>query len=154
MYTLSTISSYHVSDPPETYIYDIIPVSGGVAAISSDDSLRFFDPTNLDAGPLHSVRRVNADVTCMQVLGSGELGDGSVVCTAGRDGKAVMLDPRTGGRVGEVASGELACYSWHLQISSTLCSASLRDISRRFSLFLFLLHMTRRLNLKGIVRVW
>jgi SEL1 protein len=113
MYALSTTSSYHVSDPPETYIYDISPVSGCLAAISSDDSLRFFDPTNLDAGPVNSVRRVNADVTCMEVLGSGDCGEGSIICTAGRDGKVVMLDPRTGGKVGEVASGEflfLAVY--------------------------------------------
>jgi SEL1 protein len=113
MYTLSTTSSYHISDPPETYIYDISPVSGCLAAISSDDSLRFFDPTNLDAGPVNSVRRVNADVTCMEVLGSGDCGEGSIICTAGRDGKVVMLDPRTGGKVGEVASGEflfLAVY--------------------------------------------
>jgi len=111
MYTLSTISSYHVSDPPETYVYDIIPVSGGLSAISSDDSLRFFDPTNLDAGPVNSIRRVNSDVTCMKVLGSGDFGEGAIVCTAGRDGKVVMLDLRTGAKVGEVASGGfLLCF--------------------------------------------
>jgi SEL1 protein len=106
MYSLPTTSSYHVSDPAETYIYDIVPISGGLAAISSDDSLRFFDPTNLDAGPVSSVRRVNADVTCMKALGSREFADGAVVCTAGRDGQVAMLDPRTGAKVGEVASGK------------------------------------------------
>ena len=45
-------------------------------------------------------------MTCMKVLGSGELGEGAVVCTAGRDGKVVMLDPRTWAKVGEVSSGE------------------------------------------------
>lgn len=55
---------------------------------------------------MNSVRRVNTDVTCMKVLGSGELGEGAVVCTTGRDGKVVMLDPRTGAKVGEAASGE------------------------------------------------
>lgn len=105
MYSLSTTSSFHVSDPQSTYIYDIIPVSGGLAAISSDDSLRFFDPTNLDAGPVSSVRRVNTDVTCVKALGRGESGDEWIVCTAGRDGRVAMLDPRTGAKVGEVASG-------------------------------------------------
>lgn len=108
MYTLSTTSSFYVSEPSETYIYDIIPVSGGLAAISSDDSLRFFDPLNLDEGPVNSVRRVNTDVTCMKALGGGEFGDGAIVCTAGRDGTVAMLDPRTGAKVGEVASGK-----WH-----------------------------------------
>jgi hypothetical protein len=117
MYTLSTTSSYHISDPLETYIYDFVPVPSGLAAISSDDSLRFFDPTNLDAGPVNSVRRVNADVTCMKVLGSGEFGEGSIVCTAGRDGKVVMLDSRTGAKVGEVTSGELLSYSPQFLVS-------------------------------------
>jgi SEL1 protein len=105
MYALSTTSSFHVSDPASTYIYDITPVSGGLAAISSDDSLRFFDPANLDAGPVNSVRRVNTDVTCMKALGGGELGNGSIVCTAGRDGRVAMVDPRSSAKVGEVASG-------------------------------------------------
>lgn len=106
MYSLFTTSSFHVSDPESTYIYDITPVSGGLAAISSDDSLRFFDPANLDAGPVNSVRRVNTDVTCMKALGGGEFGDGAIVYTAGRDGRVAMLDPRTGAKVGEVACGQ------------------------------------------------
>ena len=106
MYSLSAASSFQISDPASTYIYDIIPLSVGLAAISSDDNLRFFDPTNLDAGPVNSVRRVNTDVTCMRALGGREFGDGSVVCTAGRDGKVAMLDPRTAAKVGEAASGQ------------------------------------------------
>ena len=105
MYSLSTTSSFHVSDPQSTYIYDIVPVFGGVAAISSDDSLRFFDPMNLDAGPISSIRRVNAHVTCIKLLGEVESGDDAIVCIAGRDGRVAILDLRTATKVAEVASG-------------------------------------------------
>jgi WD40 repeat protein len=109
MYTLSTTSSYHVSSPADTYIYDLAIVSSGLAAISSDNSLRLFDPTNLDAGPVKEVKNVNADVTCMKVFG-GEAGApggrGVVVCTAGRDGKVGLWDPRSGTRIGEITSGK------------------------------------------------
>jgi SEL1 protein len=104
MYTIPDISAYRISNPAETYVYDIVPVGNGLAAISSDDSLRFLDPLALENGPVHSVKKVNADVTCLSAFAS-EGGD-VVVCTGGRDGRVVLLDPRNGSKVGEVRSGE------------------------------------------------
>lgn len=66
MYNLNTISSFHVTDPADTYIYEIIQVAGGLASISSDDSLRLLDPLALNGGPVNSIRRVNTDVTCLK----------------------------------------------------------------------------------------
>lgn len=116
MYNLNTISSFHVTDPADTYIYDIVPVAGGLASISSDDSLRLLDPLALNAGPVNSIRRVNTDVTCLKALSTGAEGDALIVATAGRDGKVCLWDPRSGGKVGEVRSGELRflCHWLHL----------------------------------------
>jgi hypothetical protein len=103
MYTLNEISAF-TSPEPDTYIYNIVPISSGLAAISSDNSLRLLDPLNLNGRPINSVRLINQNVTCLKAFGrSGEL---EMVCTAGRDGRVVLLDPRTGAKVGEVRSGE------------------------------------------------
>ncbi|TVY29926.1 putative WD repeat-containing protein [Lachnellula hyalina] len=105
MYTLESVDSFHISSPENTYIYDIVPVAGGVATISSDDSLRLLDPLSLNGPPINSVKKVNTDVTCLKALG-GE--DAAVVCTAGRDGSVKVLDPRTGGVVATVRSDQNA----------------------------------------------
>lgn len=100
MYSLSCISEFKITTPENTYVYNIIPCASGIAAISSDDSLRLLDPLALSGQPLNSIRRVNTDVTCLTAA------DGSVVATAGRDGRVCLVDLRTGERVGEVRSGE------------------------------------------------
>jgi SEL1 protein len=108
MYTLDAVDSFQITDPADSYIYDVVPVAGGLAIISSDDILRLLDPLNLSGPPLNSVRRVNTDVTCLKSL--GEIGDAqSIVATSGRDGKVNLVDLRSagGGRVGSVSSGEL-----------------------------------------------
>ncbi|KAF4632481.1 hypothetical protein G7Y89_g5643 [Cudoniella acicularis] len=108
MYTLDAISAFHVSSPENTYIYDIVPVSGGLAAISSDDSLRVLNPLALNGEPINSVRRVNTDVTCLKAVNSSVEGDAVVVCTAGRDGRVCLVDVRTGSRVAEVRTDQNA----------------------------------------------
>lgn len=107
MYNLRTTSSFHVAKPAGTYVYDIVPVAAGLAAISSDDSLRLLDPLALNAGPVNEIKKVNADVTCLKAVSVGGEGDAVVVCTAGRDGRVALWDPRSGAKVGEVRSGEL-----------------------------------------------
>jgi len=107
MYNLNTTSSFHITSPAGTYVYDIVPVAAGLAAISSDDSLRLLDPLTLNAGPVNEIKKVNADVTCLKAVNAGGEGDAVVVCTAGRDGKVALWDPRSGAKVGEVRSGEL-----------------------------------------------
>ncbi|KAH6711732.1 hypothetical protein BKA61DRAFT_487706 [Leptodontidium sp. MPI-SDFR-AT-0119] len=106
MYNLRTTSSFHVAKPAGTYVYDIVPVAAGLAAISSDDSLRLLDPLALNAGPVNEIKKVNADVTCLKAVSVGGEGDAVVVCTAGRDGRVALWDPRSGAKVGEVRSGD------------------------------------------------
>jgi hypothetical protein len=109
MYSLNAVDSFHISEPKDTYIYDITRCHAGLAAISSDDSLRLFDPLALSGPPLNSIRRVNTDVTCLKAINSSAEGDALIVCTAGRDGRVCLLDPRTGQRIGEVRVGKLGC---------------------------------------------
>jgi hypothetical protein len=107
MYALNAVDSFHISDPKDTYIYDIVPVAAGLAAISSDDSLRLLDPLALSGTPLNSIWRVNKDVTCLKAINSSTEGDALIVCTAGMDGKVCLLDSRTGAKIGEVRTGKL-----------------------------------------------
>ncbi|KAL2059996.1 hypothetical protein VTL71DRAFT_9818 [Oculimacula yallundae] len=117
MYNLNTTSSFHVAKPAGTYVYDVVPVAAGLAAISSDDSLRLLDPLALNAGPVNEIKNVNKDVTCLKAVSVGSEGDAVVVCTAGRDGRVVLWDPRSGSKAGEVRSEgnapilSLACSS-------------------------------------------
>ena len=115
MYTFNTVDSFHISEPRDTYIYDIVPVAAGLATISSDDSLRLLDLQSLSGPPKNSVRRINTDVTCLKAF-SATGGDAELVCTAGRDGRICIVDPRSGGMVGEVGTGKL-----HFPISLYLC---------------------------------
>ena len=107
MYTLNAVDSFQISEPKDTYIYDIVSIAGGLAAISSDDSLRLFDPLALSGAPLNSIRQVNTDVTCLKAINSSTEADALIVCTAGRDGKVCLLDPKSGARIGEVRTGGL-----------------------------------------------
>ncbi|TVY84732.1 putative WD repeat-containing protein [Lachnellula suecica] len=105
MYTLEAVDAFHISSPTDTYIYDIIPVAGGLATISSDDSLRLLDPLSLNGTPINLVKSVNKDVTCLKAL----RGDDAVaVVTAGRDGSVRVLDPRTGSTVAQVKTEQNA----------------------------------------------
>jgi hypothetical protein len=105
MYTLEATDSFRIPTP-DTYIYDIISIAAGVAVISSDDSLRLLDPLALNGAPINSVRMINESVTCLKAFSPNADGGAEIVCTAGRDGRAVLLDPRSGSRVDEVRSGE------------------------------------------------
>ena len=53
---------------------------------------------------------VGKQVTCLEAFGesggNGVVGNAVVVCTAGRDGRVRVLDPRSGAVVGEVGDGE------------------------------------------------
>ena len=107
MYTLYNTSTHKTgTSQNSTYIYDIILTGAGLAAISSDDSLRLLDPTQLDGAPLNSVRQVNRDVTCLRVLN-----EAGIVATGGRDGRVVITDLRSGERVGEVSSGKFLDFA-------------------------------------------
>jgi SEL1 protein len=107
MYTLNAVDSFHISEPKDIYIYDILPVAAGLAAISSDNSLRLLDPLALSGTPLNSIRRLHTDVTCLNAVNTTTEGDALIVCTAGRDGRVCLLDPRTSAIIGEARTGEL-----------------------------------------------
>jgi WD40 repeat protein len=112
MYTLDATDSFAIEQPSGTYVYDIVPVAGGIVSISSDDTVRLFDPSNLQQGPVYSVPKVNSEVTCLKALDH----QGSIVCTAGRDGKVAILDLRQQSRVAQIGTGKTCVISFNNSI--------------------------------------
>jgi len=118
MYQLTCIDTFEISNPESTYIYDIIPVGKLLATISSDDSLRILDPLTLSNGPVNSIRKVHTDITCLAKLRDDE--EATVVCTAGRDGVACLVDLRINSVVGKVKSGMFVMIIRSLRLSPSL----------------------------------
>jgi WD40 repeat protein len=106
MYILDASASFAIEQQSGVYVYDIVPVAGGIVSISSDDTLRLFDPSNLHHGPVYSVPKVNSEITCLEALDY----QGSIVCTAGRDGKVTILDLRQRLRIAEIGTGKAICF--------------------------------------------
>jgi hypothetical protein len=102
MYTLDAVGVFKIEHPPETYIYHIEPVADGVAAISSDNCLCLIDPLFLNGAPLHVIQDVHTEVTCLKALDT----QNSIVCTAGRDGKACIFDFRAKSKVAELRASK------------------------------------------------
>ena len=93
--------------PPNSYIYKILSTSprqdpltymntDQLAVISSDDSLRFFDPATLQVLSDGIVKDVNKGITCLERVDDAE---GNMVATAGRDGLINFWDKRSRGKV-------------------------------------------------------
>ncbi|CAD0048542.1 unnamed protein product, partial [Aureobasidium pullulans] len=76
-----------MSLPADTYIYSLARTTSLCAAISSDDSLRYFDPTNLSL--VHTVSKAHQSITCLKATS-----DGKGLVTAGRDGTVRCWDER------------------------------------------------------------
>ncbi|KAG9762948.1 WD40 repeat-like protein, partial [Aureobasidium melanogenum] len=76
-----------LSLPSDTYIYSLARTATLCAAISSDDSLRYFDPTNLSLA--HTVSKAHEGITCLKATS-----DGKGLMTAGRDGVVKCWDER------------------------------------------------------------
>lgn len=108
MYTLDATDSFAIEQPSGAYVYDIVPVAGGLVSISSDDTLRLFDPSNLHRGPVYTVPKVNSEITCLEALDH----QGSIVCTAGRDGKVTIVDLRQQLRVAQIGTGKTYVLSF------------------------------------------
>lgn len=99
--------------PANSYIYKIISTASRqdaltysrtdqLAAIASDDSLRFFDPATLEVQPNGIIKNVNEKVTCLE---RGNDLPSNLVATAGRDGLIRFWDKRNPGRaIAEIQS--------------------------------------------------
>jgi WD40 repeat protein len=96
--------------PPNSYIYKIISTAprqdpltystlDQLAILSSDDSLRFLDPSTLSATGV--IRNANAKVTCLERANDAP---SNVVATAGRDGLIRFWDKRSRQKALEIQS--------------------------------------------------
>ncbi|KAK5018596.1 hypothetical protein LTR60_000729 [Cryomyces antarcticus] len=80
--------------PAGSYIYTLLPTPAGIAALSSDDSVRLFSADTLAV--THVLPNTNKSVTSLKPVSAG----GEVVATAGRDGVVRCWDSREAGRTG------------------------------------------------------
>lgn len=96
--------------PPNSYIYRIISTAARqdpltysktdqLAIISSDDSLRFLDPSSLKVNGV--VKKANTSITCLKRANDAP---SNVVATAGRDGLIRYWDQRTREKALEIQS--------------------------------------------------
>jgi WD40 repeat protein len=85
--TAKQLASSGLSLPDDTYIYSLARTTTLCAAISSDDSLRYFDPSNLSL--VHTVVKAHQGITCLKTTS-----DGKGLITAGRDGTVRCWDER------------------------------------------------------------
>ncbi|MCJ1398340.1 hypothetical protein MMC11_001538 [Xylographa trunciseda] len=90
--------------PINSYIYSIKAVGPSLAAISSDDSLRVFDPVTLQINSDHVFENAHAGVTCLENVGPSA----ESVFTAGRDGYARCWDLRSGKKTVELKDDKAA----------------------------------------------
>jgi WD40 repeat protein len=103
MYFLNATANFGIDQPSNTYIFDIVPLSDYIAAISSDDCLRLIDPLALSGAPVSLFEGVHSGITSLKSLDS----QNSVVCMSGRDGQVNIFDFRAKARVAELRVGKL-----------------------------------------------
>ena len=98
--------------PPNSYVYKVISTAARqdpltysktdqLAIISSDDSLRFLDPSTLNLLPDGALKNVNEKVTCLERDNDAP---SNVVATAGRDGTIRFWDKRNRQKALEIES--------------------------------------------------
>lgn len=109
-------ASSNLGLPPNSYIYKLISTAprqdpltysklDQLATISSDDSLRFLDPSTLATNG--TVKKVNEKVTCLE---RADDAPSNIVATAGRDGMIRFWDKRTRQKALEIQSRMLVCH--------------------------------------------
>lgn len=105
MKTATLLSESSLSLPANSYIYKILHTNqnAALAAISSDDSLRIFDPEKLqlEAGGIFD--KTHEGVTCLETFDA----DPHCVLTAGRDAAGRCWDLRSGMKTFEVNDSRL-----------------------------------------------
>lgn len=90
MYNLTKADAFRNSRQDPAYVLEIIPVAGGLAAISSDQTLALFDPTRLSYGPIKKITTKHGNITCARAFDESN----SIVCTAGENGTVSLWDLR------------------------------------------------------------
>ncbi|KAJ5238328.1 hypothetical protein N7468_002947 [Penicillium chermesinum] len=103
MHTLKSIAASSLSLPADSYIYSIAASApGAFAAISSDDSLRVFNASNLDNVSVVSPQTHEAGVTSLRSY------DSNLLVTGGREGKVKVWDVRSKAAVAEMETARNA----------------------------------------------
>ncbi|KAF2087583.1 WD40 repeat-like protein [Saccharata proteae CBS 121410] len=97
MKTAKLLATSDLSLPPDSYIYTLRSANNCLAALSSDNSIRLFDPTTLRLLPDGILNNVHDSVTCLEPWDA----EGNVLATAGRDGSVRCWDLRSKSKVME-----------------------------------------------------
>lgn len=100
MYNLTKADAFQNPGSDPAYVLEIIPVAGGLAAISSDQKLTLFNPSALSHGPLKTVRTSHGNITCARAFDASN----STVCTAGENGTVALWDLRLDGSKAQIAA--------------------------------------------------
>ncbi|MCJ1391859.1 hypothetical protein MMC18_004726 [Xylographa bjoerkii] len=106
MSTARPFATSPLSLPIHSYIYCIKGVGRSLATISSDDSLRVFDPVTLQVDSDHVFENVHTGVTCLENVSL----EAATVLTAGRDGYARCWDLRSGKKTLELKDDKSAPF--------------------------------------------
>ncbi|MCJ1265219.1 hypothetical protein MMC22_005094 [Lobaria immixta] len=108
MKTATLLSESSLSLPANSYIYRILHTNQNtaLAAISSDDSLRIFDPEKLQLEAGGIFNKTHEGVTCLETFDA----DPHCVLTAGRDAAGRCWDLRSGMKAFEVNDKSGASY--------------------------------------------
>lgn len=100
MYNLSKADAFRNSGSDPAYVLEIIPVAGGLAAVSSDQKLTLFNPSSLSRGPLKTIRTAHGNITCARAFDASN----SIVCTAGENGTVSLWDLRLDDSKAQIAA--------------------------------------------------
>lgn len=107
MYNLIKTDAYRNSRQDPAYVLEIIPVTGGLAAISSDQTLSLFDPTRLSHGPIKTIRTAHSNITCARAFDESN----ALVCTAGSNGTVSLWDLRMDETKAQIAAPTGSSFS-------------------------------------------
>ncbi|KAF9641464.1 putative wd repeat protein [Lasiodiplodia theobromae] len=91
MRTAKLVTESDLSLPKDSYIYSLRQTNSFLTALSSDNSIRTFDPKTLQLLPGGVIGSAHSSVTCLETYSE----DGNVLATAGRDGLVKCWDRRT-----------------------------------------------------------
>lgn len=103
------VAKSSLSLPLNNFIYSLEPTSNAIAAISSDDSLRIFDPLSLSLSTGGVLKTGHGGVT--RIKSFDRLGN--ILVTTGVNGSAFFWDIRVGTKVATFNAGTGLVSTWH-----------------------------------------